>query len=38
MNDNYCFSVGCIVKRKKQVLLVRHTYGTANGKLLISVY
>lgn len=35
MNDNYCFSVGCIVRRKKQVLLVRHTYGGAKGKLLI---
>ena len=35
MNDNYCFSVGCIVRRKKQVLLVRHTYGRAKGKLLI---
>lgn len=35
MNDNYCFSVGCIVRRKKQVLLVRHTYGSAKGKLLI---
>lgn len=35
MNDNYCFSVGCIVKKEKQVLLVRHTYGSAKGKLLI---
>ena len=35
MNDNYCFSVGCIVRRKQQVLLVRHTYGRAKGKLLI---
>lgn len=35
MNDNYCFSVGCIVRRKNQVLLVRHTYGRAKGKLLI---
>ena len=35
MNDNYCFSVGCIVRRKKQVLLVRHTYGREKGKLLI---
>lgn len=34
-NDKYCFSVGCIVKRKNQVLLVRHTYGGAKGKLLI---
>lgn len=35
MNDNYCFSVGCIVRKKNQVLLVRHTYGGAKGKLLI---
>ncbi|MCI9541160.1 MAG: NUDIX hydrolase [Lachnospiraceae bacterium] len=35
MNDNYCFSVGCIVRKKSQVLLVRHTYGGAKGKLLI---
>ena len=35
MNDNNCFSVGCIVRRKNQVLLVRHTYGSAMGKLLI---
>lgn len=35
MNDNYNFSVGCIVRKKNQVLLVRHTYGGANGKLLI---
>ena len=35
MNDNYNFSVGCIVRKKEQVLLVRHTYGGANGKLLI---
>lgn len=35
MNDNYCFSVGCIVRRKTQVLLVRHTYGSAKEKLLI---
>ncbi len=35
MNDNYHFSVGCIVRRDNQVLLVRHTYGGANGKLLI---
>ncbi len=25
MNDNYCFSVGCIVRKINQVLLVRHT-------------
>lgn len=35
MNDNYCFSVGCIVRKSNQVLLVRHTYGGAKGKLLI---
>ena len=35
MKDNYCFSVGCIVRKGTQVLLVRHTYGGANGKLLI---
>ena len=37
MNDNYCFSVGCIVRRKKQVLLVRHTYGGAKGKLVFEM-
>lgn len=35
MNDNYCFSVGCIVRKGNQILLVRHTYGGAKGKLLI---
>ncbi len=35
MNDNYNFSVGCIVRKENQVLLVRHTYGGARGKLLI---
>ena len=35
MNDNYNFSVGCIVRKETQVLLVRHTYGGAKGKLLI---
>lgn len=35
MNDQTCFSVGCIVRRQDQILLVRHTYGGANGKLLI---
>lgn len=35
MVDNYNFSVGCIVRKKNQVLLVRHTYGGAKGKLLI---
>lgn len=33
-NDNYFASVGVIVKRENKVLLVRHTYGSANGKLL----
>ena len=35
MSDNYNFSVGCIVRKENQVLLVRHTYGGAKGKLLI---
>ena len=35
MDDNYNFSVGCIVRKENKVLLVRHTYGGANGKLLI---
>lgn len=35
MNDNYCLSVGCIVRKSNQVLLVRHTYGGAKGKPLI---
>ena len=35
MGDNYCISVGCIVRKRDKVLLVRHTYGGANGKLLI---
>jgi ADP-ribose pyrophosphatase YjhB (NUDIX family) len=35
MSDNYSFSVGCIVKKGSEVLLVRHTYGGAKGKLLI---
>lgn len=34
MYDNYNFSVGCIVRKKNQVLFVRHIYGRANGKLL----
>ena len=37
MIDNYNFSVGCIVRKENQVLLVRHTYGGAKGKLLVSV-
>lgn len=35
MNDNYHFSIGCIVRKENQILLVRHTYGGAKGKLLI---
>jgi len=34
MIDNDFASVGAIVIKNKQVLLVRHTYGSANGKLL----
>ncbi|HEY8420130.1 MAG TPA: NUDIX hydrolase [Thermoclostridium sp.] len=34
MMDNNFASVGAIVIKDKQVLLVRHTYGPANGKLL----
>lgn len=26
MKDNYSFSVGCIVRKENQILLVRHTY------------
>lgn len=33
--DNYSLSVGCVVIREEQVLLVRHTYGSAKGQLLI---
>lgn len=35
MGDNYKFSVGCIVRKNDQILLVRHSYGSAKGKLLI---
>mgnify|MGYP003291723207 CR=1 FL=1 len=35
MCDNYCLSVGCIVRKCDDILLVRHTYGSAAGKLLI---
>lgn len=35
MIDNYNFSVGCVVRKGNHVLLVRHTYGNAKGKLLI---
>lgn len=34
MADNYFASVGAIVIRDGKVLLVRHTYGAAAGKLL----
>lgn len=32
--DNYSLSVGVIVIRNSEVLLVRHNYGSANGKYL----
>ena len=35
MCDNYWLSVGCIVRKCDDILLVRHTYGSAAGKLLI---
>lgn len=35
MSDNYSLAVGCIVRKKEEVLLVRHTYGGAAGQLLI---
>ncbi len=35
MSDNYNYSVGCAVIRGDEILLVRHTYGGATGKLLI---
>ena len=35
MGDNYNYSVGCAVIRGDEILLVRHTYGGAAGKLLI---
>ena len=35
MPDQYLYSVGCLVRKENQVLLVRHTYGGAAGKLLI---
>lgn len=34
-NDNWNFSVGCVILREDEALLVRHTYGGARGKLLI---
>ncbi len=33
--ENFEKSVGCVVLKGNQVLLVRHTYGPAQGKLLI---
>lgn len=35
VKDNYNLAVGCFVIRHGGVLLVRHTYGSARGKLLI---
>ena len=35
MPDQSLYSVGCLVRKENQVLLVRHTYGGAAGKLLI---
>lgn len=34
MEDNYFAGVGAIVLKEDKVLLVRHTYGSAAGKLL----
>ena len=34
MKDNYFAGVGAIVIKDQKVLLVRHTYGAAKGKLL----
>lgn len=34
MVDNYFASVGAIVLKDDKILLVRHTYGSAKGKLL----
>ena len=34
MSDNYFAGVGAIVLREGKVLLVRHKYGNAAGKLL----
>lgn len=33
--DNWNHSVGCLVTRGEEILLVRHTYGRAEGRLLI---
>lgn len=35
VNENWNQSVGCVVLKENEVLLVRHTYGSAKGKLLI---
>ena len=34
MEDNYFASIGVIVLKENKILLVRHTYGAAAGKLL----
>lgn len=34
-NTNWCQSVGGIVLKENEVLLVRHTYGAGKGKLII---
>ena len=34
-NNNWSWGVGGIVLRNNEILLVRHTYGTAKGQLLI---
>ena len=34
-NTNFNFGVGGVVMRKDEILLVRHTYGAAKGKILI---
>lgn len=34
-NTNWCQSVGGIVMKENEVLLVRHTYGAGKGKLII---
>lgn len=34
-NNNWCQSVGGIVLKGNEVLLVRHTYGAGKGKLII---
>ncbi|HBL84425.1 MAG: hypothetical protein A2Y17_04640 [Clostridiales bacterium GWF2_38_85] len=33
-NNNFTKSIGCIVMRGNDVLLVKHTYGSANGRYL----